>query len=480
MSEALDRPRAPTPALVRALRLADAHPHDFTIQYPPRREYFMEAFAVPEPQRAAELAEAQAKLLSAEPLLLYCHVPFCATKCHYCNFAVDTRSRPSLHARYVDGLVRELERLGARLPASTKIGGIDIGGGTPTLLDLDALDRLLAALAPFVDRARDSPFAFGPVSIETTPAIAAREPDKLARLAEGGVARVSMGVQSTDAATLEALNRGRHGSAAGTDLQARALANLRGAGFERVNVDLIFGLPDQGLNQWRRDLDTVLAAAPDSITTYDCLYRGKGRVLTRKHDASGRPRPTPERYAALYDLAFERLRAAGYVAPYGSVNFARRPGETGTSAYFEGRLLDGHAYLGVGNYASSQTGARWWFAPYKVDRWLEAVESGVHLPAGDLYRLPAGERAAKQLLLALSFGVVDGARLRRAHGIELDAVCGPALEFALSRGYLVPDGDERWTLAPGRFDVLPRLRALFYTAAATAWLDRQRPGLRVL
>src|SRR5438552_135912 len=101
-------------SFLRTVALADRFPHDFTIQYPPRREFFQERYrGQPDP----------ADLRSIRRFLLYIHVPFCEAKCHYCNFAVDTRLEPSLHARYVQALVRQLDRLSDLLPPEAVVAG---------------------------------------------------------------------------------------------------------------------------------------------------------------------------------------------------------------------------------------------------------------------------------------------------------------------------------------------------------------------
>jgi len=441
--------------------LAGRHPHDFTVQYPPRREYVMDHFRAP--AGTPKVLEAVA---SARRLLLYVHVPFCEARCSYCNFAVDTHGTPERQARYVRALCTALGRLSGAVRRDVEVPGIDLGGGTPTLLGMPLLESLLEALKPWAAKSA-SPF---PLSVETTPAVAAHEPDKLRLLAQGGVSRVSLGVQSTAGAVLEAVRR-----TAQVGQADRALAALRRAGFQRVNADLIFGLPGQGPADFAADVARVADAGVDSVTTYDCLYRGKGRALTRVTPSL----PTPSEYARLYDAAYEVLTARGFHAPYGSLNFSRHAGETGTSPYFEGRLLDGLPYVGVGNYASTLCGGHWGFAPYKVDAWVEQVEGGAVLPLSDLYALPPQERVAKQVLLSLSFGRLDPARFQTAHGVSLQQACGPAVARALEEGWLVEAAGE-YRVAPGRFDALPRLRSLFYPARAISWLQSNGPSLSPL
>lgn len=437
-------------ATARWLGFAARHAHDFTIQYPPRREYFQQC------HRSADGRPSTLDWMPAEgDVLLYLHVPFCEAKCYYCNFAVEISSDAELHRRYVDALLADLERHRPWLERAS-VRGIDVGGGTPTRLSMADLERLGAALRPLADPAHP-----WPLSLETTPRIAASEPEKMHALRAAGFGRISMGVQSFHAATLAAVNR-----SAQIAQTAQAVAHLRAAGFARINLDVIFALPGQSLADWDFDLDQLIALQPDSITTYDCLYRGKGRALTRRTPQL----PGPDIYGALYDHAYRRLTAAGWHAPYGSVNFAREPHETGTSAYFEGRLLDGLPYLGLGNYATSLRGMRWAFNVRNTRAYLRQVAEQASTTE-DCYDLPPDEVMAKQVLLSLNFGSIDPARFARQFGVCFEAVFAEALECAVSAGWLQRAPDGCWRLVPGSFAQLPLLRALFYPQAARAWLQ---------
>ena len=435
-----------------AVAMAERFPHDFTLQYPPRREYFQSRFRV----NSSEAGHLRC-VSETRSLLLYVHVPFCAAKCSYCNFAVDLRQSESLHRHYVNMIGIQLERLGDRLHPALEIPGIDIGGGTPTLLDDESLALLLRKLEPF-RRWSSHP---RPISIETTPSIAAMFPDRMRLLAAAGVDRISMGLQSTSAELLANVNRCDQ-----INQQTLAVDHLVKAGFSRINVDLIFGLPDQTLAQWSEDLSRAVELPVTSITVYDCLYRGKGRSLSRRNPHW----PSWNHYGDCYDLAYDVLRASGFHATYGSLNFSRIPTETGTSPYFEGRLADAIPYLGVGNYASSILEDYWWFAPYRVDDWLNSITEGDCLPAGDFYRLPLEERLAKQILLSLSFGEIRMDRLKQAFGPDIGELIKPAAEFASERGWLVnsPTG---WKIRVGAFREMPKIRALFYANEALNWLE---------
>lgn len=433
-----------------ALRLADQARQIFTIQYPPSREYFRERYG-------GSLDTAEIKNLGQT--LIYVHVPFCERKCTYCNFAVDVRRDPELHQAYVLALTEQMGRVEALLAPKTQISGIDIGGGTPTLLSPQLLTQLLQGLEPLMARTT-SPRA---LSVETTPSIAAEHPERLRLLASGGVQRVSVGIQSSQEQVLQEVGR-----RAPVALAHRAVESLRKAGFARINADFIFGLPHQSLAHWKADIEFAIALGVDSVTTYDCLYRGQGRPLNRP--CPERTQPSAQLMGALYDGAYEWLGAAGYAAPYGSLNFSRFPGESGTSAYFEGRLLDGMPYLGLGNYASSLVHNTWWFAPHATDEWLKAIRAGAALPPGDSYHLPPDELMAKYLLLSLSFGLIDPIRFRRVFGQELRPRFGPALDFATAQGWLRPVQPGLYGLVEGSFEQMPWLRALFYPKAALDWV----------
>lgn len=434
--------------------LAEEFPLDFTLQYPPRRAYFQDFFNAPVAERGIVSSLAQSK-----EMLLYLHVPFCQAKCYFCNFAVDVRNAPELYQRYTDVLCAQAQRLDAALPQDVSVRGIDIGGGTPTLLEAHQLAQIMDALQPWKARAQKAGQG-NPFSIETTPRIAALHPERLQALAAGGVSRISMGVQSANAATLAGVNRGLQ-----ENMAEQAVRNMKDAGFARLNVDIIFGLPQQTDDDWRASVQAAIAMDIDSVTTYDCLYRGKGRALTKRT----RDKPAPETYGRLYDISYEMLTQAGFHAPYGSVNFSRHSGETGTSPYFEGRLFDHTPYIGLGNYASSMVADRWWFAPYGVNEWMKRAEAGELLPAGSSYALPLAEMAAKQVLLSLNFGTISKARFEHRFGVPLESLYGDALAYGVARGWLerMQDG---YGVAAGHFADMPKIRALFYTPQALEWL----------
>jgi oxygen-independent coproporphyrinogen III oxidase len=270
-------------------------------------------------------------------------------------------------------------------------------------------------------------------------------------------------------------------------MEQRAVQNLRDAGIERVSADIIFGLPGQTMQEWKNDVDALLDLNMDSITTYDCLYRGKGRPMRR---AVNRDHiPSQEVYGDMYDYAYSRLLSAGFHAPYGSLNFSKRPHETGTSSYFENRLLGGMPYVGLGNYASTLVDRFWLFAPYTVDGWLQGLCGDVRARGRDLtqadlldtwplyqaYSLSVEERMAKYVLLSLSFGHLDSNKFKESFpGWNLQTAFGEVLsELVDNRKWMRHEPiSDIFFLIEGSFCHMPEIRALFYTERCLSWFEQ--------
>lgn len=258
----------------------------------------------------------------------YVHLPFCATKCGYCDFY----SLPTIPG-LIEGLVRALETELARRDPGRSVETIFIGGGTPTVLPGDALARILAAV---VDRA-------GPAAeftVEANPS--STDELKLDLLRRFGVNRISFGAQSFDShelAVLERLHDPRH-----VEASVRA---ARAAGFDNVNLDLIYAIPGQTIGSWRNSLRRALDLGPDHLSCYALTYE-PGTSLTRMR-LQGRVVSADEALEAeMFALTIDALKASGF-EHYEISNFAR-PGRRcrANLIYWENR-----EYLGVGPSAVS-------------------------------------------------------------------------------------------------------------------------------
>ena len=326
---------------------------------------------------------------------LYLHVPFCGHRCGYCDFVTVTGNR-ELHGRYVDALRAELARHDPR-PRT-----IFIGGGTPSLLD----DRLLARLLRALPDCEELTVECNPETI--TPA-------KARTLTAGGVTRVSLGAQSFQPQLLATLER-----------QARpaqvlaAVACLREAGIENLNLDLMFGVLGQRPSDLDADLDQVLRLSPEHISYYE-LEAKPGTRFAVHHGAELERQA--DRLEQHYETVVERLREAGY-RWYETANFCRN----GRRSLHNLGYWQGHDYLGLGVGAVSTLGPLRRRTLPSLPRYLEAVEAGGDPPA-EVEVLTADQRRSERLMLGLRLDrplpladledVIDGRQLQRLRAAGL-------------------------------------------------------------
>ncbi len=267
---------------------------------------------------------------------LYAHIPFCPKVCPYCSFYKEASDRNKTQA-FLDAMLKEAENAVLQVRPET----IFFGGGTPTALSTTQLQSLIGGLRERMDFS-----ALREFTIEMNPATVSLE--KAAALRALGVNRVSMGVQSWDPALLTTL--GRVHSA---DQARRSYAILREAGFDNVNLDLMFGIPGQSLAQWRESLNQTLALQPEHISAYCLTYEEDTEYFVRMTRGQYRPDETLD--ADLFEVTMDLLGAAGF-EQYEISNYAR-PGRDcrHNLAYWLGA-----DYLGLGPSAfSTVRGERW-------------------------------------------------------------------------------------------------------------------------
>jgi len=196
-------------------------------------------------------------LRPGEPLGVYVHFPFCGARCPYCDFAVDTRTGVP-HDAYADAVVAEIAARRSWFDGAGPLASIYFGGGTPGLWRPDALARVIAA-------ARAAFATADPPALEITVEVNPGEADEahLRALRGHGVNRLSIGVQAFDDKLLRGLGRNHDGAAGPACVRA-----ARAAGFDNVSIDLMFGVPGQSLDDWRRAVDEAVALAPEHVSAY--------------------------------------------------------------------------------------------------------------------------------------------------------------------------------------------------------------------
>lgn len=365
---------------------------------------------------------------------IYVHIPFCRHRCTYCAFNTYA-GLDRLIPDYIEALCAELA---SAPPARAET--LYFGGGTPSLLSPEQVEAVL--------RAVDSAFGLpsdAEVTIEANPGTV--DAGRLRRLRQLGVSRLSLGVQSAHADELRLLSRLHT-----WDQAVEAVRAAREAGFENINLDLIYGLPGQTRSRWERSLKAVLALSPEHLSLY-ALSVEDGTPLERGIAEGRLPPPVPDAAAAMYELARQMLEEAGY-AHYEISNWARRDQRSDRSqdspvvseelSPFVCRhnliYWRNDPYLGFGAGAAS-----WWAG----QRW-----TNVRHPVQYISRISRGERPAEEVEpisrrlemaetmmmgLRLTEGVSDG-RFRQRFDVGLIDVYAKELAEAQRLGLLTWDG----------------------------------------
>ena len=366
----------------------------------------------PAPADGSLPASALAELGDA-PVSLYLHVPFCATRCGYCDFNTYTADElgaapGTSREAFLDAARAELALaarvLGAYGTGRREAGTVFVGGGTPTLLASAELVGLLDAVRERFDLAPDAE-----VTTECNPeSVDARY---LEDLVAGGFNRISLGMQSVRPHVLEVLER-RHTPGR----TAEVVRWARAAGFGSISLDLIYGTPGETLDDWRASLDAALACAPDHLSAYALIIEDGTRLAAQIRRGEV-PAPVDDLQADYYELADAVLTDAGM--PWYELSNWARPGHEcrHNLAYWRGT-----SWWGVGPGAHSHVGGvRWWNVKHPR-RYSAALTAG-HSPAAARETLSSEDRRVERVLLesrladGLALGVLTASEQGRLPGL---------------------------------------------------------------
>jgi oxygen-independent coproporphyrinogen-3 oxidase len=342
------------------------------------------------------------------------HIPFCTAKCGYCDFnsyVGHDHTIPTYTASLLKDAALWREAVGAR-----QVETVFFGGGTPSLTPLPEMQFLMAGLREAFDILADAE-----VSLESNPGSLTTE--YLRGLRDIGFNRLSIGVQSFDDEELVSLDR-IHSA----DEARQAYASAREAGFDNVNLDLIYGLPEQPLSKWQSNLETALDLAPEHLSLY-ALTVEEGTPLARDVARGRTPAPDPDEQATHYEYTQERLTRAGY-EHYEISNWAR-PGRRcrHNLVYWNHR-----EYLGLGAGAHSYlNGARFGMV-LLPNRYGELVDESATASDGVMRHIASAETPPPDLVIAdaliLNLRLIDGVDVReftRTYGSAPDDVYGDIL-----------------------------------------------------
>jgi oxygen-independent coproporphyrinogen-3 oxidase len=354
---------------------------------------------------------------------LYLHVPFCSAICPYCDFAVLTGG-PEKRTRFTDHLISEISLW---VPDRATFEGIDtiyFGGGTPSALAPEDIARILGAV-PGNLSVQDGAW----VSFEANPEDV--NPDSVRAWRDLGVRFLSLGIQSFDADALRFLGR-RH-----TPEEARQSVEIaRAAGFDTISIDLIYGLPGQPFEIWKRTLEQAVALQPDHISCYQLTFHegtpfgfrlAKGQMSELPEDAQG----------DIFLFTHEFLRDHGYPA-YEVSNFAR-------SAEHRSRHNQKYwhhvPYLGLGPSAHSFSGTRRWWNERKLRPYEQKIDAGER-PIADSEELTRKDLALEALMLGLrTADGIDLVEFRERYGVDLRKRNEPLVERLVRENLLRIEGN---------------------------------------
>lgn len=386
-------------------------------------------------------------LAQLDELALYVHIPFCQSRCKFCEYAVVSGDDFNKKEEYVQALLKEIDMY-KEIIGDKKILGYDMGGGTPTQLETDQIRRITDKLY--------STFNFAPgteASIETTPVIAARDFEKIKALKDMGYDRISMGIQTINPTLLEAF--GREGN---NNIYKSARDNIRKAGFKKFNVDLMYGFLNQDMEDFRATLEYAISLEPDYITLYRNRYKGTKIAAEAEH-------VTLEKVNNQYKEAHRILNEAGYTTPYGKNTFSKIEGDYGTSDYLTKRVIDGLPYIGMGlgaqsfghQYLAYNSGA----ATKTLANYFEAINNG-YFPIQDIYPLPLSEAISKMISVTFYFAFLDLNSFKKRFNIDFLEYFKDEIEFLSKKG-LIEIKDNKMIVTEKGVENVGGVIPMFYT-----------------
>ncbi|MBO5177269.1 MAG: oxygen-independent coproporphyrinogen III oxidase [Lachnospiraceae bacterium] len=359
------------------------------------------------------------------PLGLYIHIPFCVQKCKYCDF-LSAPADDAVKKRYADALCKEIAGY-KELTKEYELATIYFGGGTPSVLDVSLIEQILDAVKRsfFVD------MAAAEVTLEVNPGTASFE--KLKRYKELGINRLSIGVQSAKDNELAVLGRIHSFEDA-----KKTVLWARDAGFDNISLDLMSALPGQSLEDYKENVEEILALNPEHISSYSLIVE-EGTPFYSQY-AEGMPKeselPDEETDRTMYAYTKERLAQAGYHR-YEISNYAK----PGYESRHNSSYWIGTEYLGIGLGASSLfTNARY-HNETDLLTYMEEAEAGKDVRR-EIERLVQEEQMEEFMILGLRMMCgISRAEFQKRFGKPIETVYGSAIKKLERQGLLVIQGD---------------------------------------
>ncbi len=363
------------------------------------------------------------------PLGIYIHVPFCRSKCDYCDFYSLTAKDDSLMDGYLDAVCTHIREAGALAP-SYLVDTVYFGGGTPSFFGAEGMAAILTAIRKSFDVAGDAEITFeaNPDSVSDR---------LLRRLRSEGFNRVSLGIQCDDDEILKKIGRPHNYAQAVTAVQ-----RIRKLGFKNLSIDLMYGLPGQTLRAWQQTLKNVLKLTPEHISCYGLKVEEGTPLYDYKEFCKLADDDTQ---ADMYLSAVEILQSYGY-RQYEISNFCKR----GNVSRHNLKYWSGGEYLGFGPDASSDFGGRRFAIIRDLRGYIDGIRTGGQV-LREIQEVPPRERAGEYLMMRLR--TVSGLDPREYESRYLlpFAPLQASLEKCKEQGLAARTFDGRWHLTPTGF-----------------------------
>ncbi len=369
------------------------------------------------------------KATNKTPLGIYVHVPFCRSKCQYCDFYSMSNKDDKMIDAYLQAVCDHIKETGPLAPGY-KVDTIYFGGGTPSFLGADALATILTMIRRSfdVDVNAEITFEANPDSVSDT---------LLRRLRAEGFNRISLGVQNDNDELLKKLGRPHDYAQV-----VNAVQRIRKAGYRNLSLDLMYGLPGQSLNNWKDTLERVMALAPDHVSCY-ALKIEEGTPLYNYKDVLNIP--DEDTQADMYLAAVEILRSKSF-RQYEISNFARK----GLYSRHNMKYWTGGEYLGFGPSASSDFAGKRFTIIRDLQGYCSGIKTGGEV-LQELEFLPMRERAGEYLMLRLrTIGGIAREEYERQYLLPFDPI-EEQLEKCRRLGHAVQNDEDRWRLTPKGF-----------------------------
>lgn len=363
------------------------------------------------------------------PLGIYIHVPFCRSKCQYCDFYSLTTKEDRLLDGYLDAVCSHIREAGALTPGYL-VDTVYFGGGTPSFFGADGMAAILTAVRKSFDVAHDAEITFeaNPDSVSDR---------LLRRLRSEGFNRVSLGIQCDNDEILKRIGRPHSYEQA-----VHAVQRIRKLGFKNLSLDLMYGLPGQSLQDWERTLQNVLKLIPEHISCYG-LKVEEGTALYEYREYCNLA--DDDTQADMYLSAIEILRQHGY-RQYEISNFCRK----GHVSRHNLKYWNGGEYLGFGPGASSDFGGRRFAIIRDLEGYIDGIRTGGQV-LEDVQEVPPRERAGEYLMMRLrTVSGLDPREYEKRYLLPF----GPlqkVLEKNREQGLAAKTFDGRWHLTPTGF-----------------------------